>query len=229
VLLQVEITTRCNFDCFYCAGRTMRQGDLPLVAFIAVLDGHIGRYGVPEVVSLQGEGEPTLHREFFQMAQRVRAVGATPYTITNGTYRHPERFIGLFPRVGVSVDSLEEAAARRIGRYNLPRVLSFIQALAPHLQIVIHSVAHGPHTGRISEWCRAQGYQHIVQPLQAKPDYSRRYLLTACDRTTVHFLCSAPITICANLLYTGSSRTLGSRWASESSTFLAVAMDPRSK
>lgn len=59
--LQVELTTRCNFDCFYCAGRAMPQADMTLAGYTSILDGHIARYGVPQVVSLQGEGEPTLH------------------------------------------------------------------------------------------------------------------------------------------------------------------------
>lgn len=179
LLLQIEITTRCNFDCFYCAGRAMRQGDLSFAAFTEILDGHIARYGVPNTVSLQGEGEPTLHHDFFRMAEHVRALAGTPYTITNGTYKHPERFIGLFPRVGVSIDSLDALAAAKIGRYNLPRVLSFVEALAPHVQIVIHSVAHRVHTPVIAAWCRAHGYRHMVQPLQSKADYSRRYLPAA--------------------------------------------------
>jgi hypothetical protein len=61
------------------------------------------------------------------MAEFVRDRGATPYTITNGTYKYPEPLVGLFPEIGVSVDTLDEAAARRIERYNLPRVLSFIE------------------------------------------------------------------------------------------------------
>jgi MoaA/NifB/PqqE/SkfB family radical SAM enzyme len=131
---------------------------------------------VPDTVSLQGEGEPTLHREFFRMAERVRALAGMPYTITNGTYKHPEHFIGLFPRVGVSIDTLDAAAAAKIGRYNLPRVLSFVETLSPHVEIVIHSVAHGTHTPAIAAWCRERGYRHMMQPLQGKPDYSRRYL-----------------------------------------------------
>jgi MoaA/NifB/PqqE/SkfB family radical SAM enzyme len=173
--LQIELTTRCNFDCFYCAGRDMRQGDMPGEVFEAVLARHVREHGIPECVSLQGEGEPTLHPDFFHMAQRVREMGSRPYTITNGTYRHPERFIGLFTRVGVSVDTLDESAARRIGRHNLPRVLGFVAALAPHLQIVIHSIARSAATTRIAAWCRVQGYEHIVQPLQTKGDYSYRY------------------------------------------------------
>src|SRR5581483_11858571 len=108
MMLQFEITTRCNFDCFYCAGRAMRQGDMPFGTFKDLLGCHVARNGVPSRVSLQGEGEPTLHHDFFRMAEYVRALGSTPYTITNGTYKHPERFVGLFPRVGVSVDTLDE-------------------------------------------------------------------------------------------------------------------------
>jgi MoaA/NifB/PqqE/SkfB family radical SAM enzyme len=172
---QIEITTRCNFDCFYCAGRLMRQGDMPYDTFTALIDQHITTYGVPKVVSLQGEGEPTLHHDFIRMAEFVRDRGATPYTITNGTYKHPERLVGLFPEVGVSIDTLDESAAREIGRYNLPRVLSFVEALASHATIVIHSVVHKEHTPPIAAWCRRYGYRHRVQPLQTKSDYSRRY------------------------------------------------------
>jgi MoaA/NifB/PqqE/SkfB family radical SAM enzyme len=171
VLLQLEITTRCNFDCFYCAGRQMRQADMPYDSFATILSHHIATYGLPEMVSLQGEGEPTLHHDFFRMARHIRDLGSRPYTITNGTHKHPDQFIGLFPRIGVSVDSLDESAAEKIGRHNLPRVLGFIEALAPHATIIVHSVAHREHTPPIAEWCRRMRYQHVVQPLQTKPDY----------------------------------------------------------
>jgi len=109
--LQIELTTRCNFDCFYCAGRDMPQVDMSFELFEQRLQEHIAKHGVPTEVSLQGEGEPTLHRDFFRMAERVRDIGSVPYTITNGTHKYPERFIGLFPRLGVSVDTMNEEEA----------------------------------------------------------------------------------------------------------------------
>jgi MoaA/NifB/PqqE/SkfB family radical SAM enzyme len=175
MMLQFEVTTRCNFDCYYCAGRLMRQGDMPFEMFSDLLQRHVSTHGVPRVVSLQGEGEPTLHHDFIRMAELVRSVGARPYTITNGTYKHPERMVGLFPQVGISVDTLDDEAGRKIGRYNLPRVLSFIEGLAPHTTIVIHTVASKEHTPRVAQWCKQKGYVHVVQPLQTKPDYTRRY------------------------------------------------------
>jgi len=176
MMVQIEITTRCNFDCFYCAGRLMRQGDMAYEMFRDILTRHSARYGIPDTVSLQGEGEPTLHPDFFRMAKFAREIGSAPYTITNGSYKHQEHFVGLFDRVGVSVDTLEESAAAQIGRYNLPRVLAFAMALAPHAKIFIHSVAHHDHTPAIAEWCQQHGFDHIVQPLQTKADYSRRYM-----------------------------------------------------
>ena len=175
MMVQIEITTRCNFDCFYCAGRLMRQADMAFDSFERLLQSHIARYGIPEVVSLQGEGEPTLHPDFFRMSERVLTIGAQPYTITNGSYKHPERFIGLFSQIGVSVDSLDDRIAGAMGRYNLPRVIAFIEALAPRMKILIHSVAHQKYTRPIDAWCRQRGYIHIVQPLQTKADYAHRY------------------------------------------------------
>lgn len=34
---QLEITTRCNFDCFYCSGREMRQGDMHYETFTGLI------------------------------------------------------------------------------------------------------------------------------------------------------------------------------------------------
>ncbi len=174
--LQIEITTRCNFDCFYCAGRLMPQDDMPWETFVSLIERHIARNGRPDTVILQGEGEPTLHPDFFRMAQWLSEQGIAIYSITNGSYRQPERFIGLFSRLGVSLDTLDEAQAHKIGRHRLPRVLDFIHAAGPHLELSIHSVANGEQTNRIAAWCQQQGYRHIVQPLQGKPDYARRYL-----------------------------------------------------
>jgi MoaA/NifB/PqqE/SkfB family radical SAM enzyme len=174
--LQFEITTRCNFDCFYCAGRHMRQGDMAYETFVSLLERDIAAHGIPEVVSLQGEGEPTLHHDFLRMAEFVQEKGSRPYTITNGTYKHPERLIGLFPRIGVSVDTLDEVEGEKIGRHNLPRVLAFVDALASAgVEVVIHSVAHKAHTPPIAKWCKERGFRHVIQPLQTKPDYSRYY------------------------------------------------------
>ena len=143
--------------------------------FEECLQQHIEKYGVPAQVSLQGEGEPTLHRDFFRMAERVRELGSRPYTITNGTYKHGERFIGLFPSIGVSIDSLDANQAESIGRFNLPRVLEFIEALRNHVRIIVHTVAVSTDIQAIANWCRNRKLEHQIQALQTKSDYRYRY------------------------------------------------------
>jgi MoaA/NifB/PqqE/SkfB family radical SAM enzyme len=173
--VQVEVSTRCNFDCFYCAGREMTQGDMPLDQFRAIVDGHVTRYGVPRRLSLQGEGEPTLNRDFFAMAAYARAIGAEPFTITNGTYKHPEHFLADFRQIGISIDTLNAEEASSIGRHNLERVLDFVDSLHGKLELTIFTVAVSPSAQQVRHWCRARGLRHMVQPLQGKDDYSRRY------------------------------------------------------
>jgi molybdenum cofactor biosynthesis enzyme MoaA len=173
--MQVEISTRCNFDCFYCAGRDMAQGDMPLDQFRAIVDGHLTRYGVPRRLSLQGEGEPTLNRDFFAMAAYARSIGAEPFTITNGTYRYPEHFLADFRQIGVSIDTLNAEEAAAIGRHNLQRVLDFVDSLHGKLALTIFTVAVSRSVQQVRNWCRARGLHHVVQPLQGKDDYSRRY------------------------------------------------------
>jgi MoaA/NifB/PqqE/SkfB family radical SAM enzyme len=78
---QIEPTTRCNFTCGFCAGRSMRQGDLAWDGFTAFLEAH------PNLrhVELQGEGEPLLHPRFFDMAAACTERGIAVGLITNGS------------------------------------------------------------------------------------------------------------------------------------------------
>src|SRR5258705_4577422 len=78
---QIEPTTRCNYTCGFCAGRSMRQGDLPWETFERFLEQN------PDLkhVELQGEGEPLIHHRFFDMVAACRARGIKVSLISNGS------------------------------------------------------------------------------------------------------------------------------------------------
>ena len=173
---QLEITTRCNFSCFYCAGHDMPQQDMPWERFVAIIDR------IPErrtLVSLQGEGEPSLHPRFWDMAAHVSARGHEATTILNGSRVDPIRIDQHFPTVGVSLDTLHEATAERIGRHNLTKVLANLEALVARIgprRIVIMTVDLGQPLDALRDWVLVRGFRrHVVQPLQRKADYAKRY------------------------------------------------------
>jgi MoaA/NifB/PqqE/SkfB family radical SAM enzyme len=78
---QIEPTTRCNFTCGFCAGRSMRQGDLPWETFELFLSQNPAL----EHVELQGEGEPLMHPRFFDMVAALRARRVRVSLIANGS------------------------------------------------------------------------------------------------------------------------------------------------
>lgn len=173
---QIEVTTRCNFDCFYCAGRDMVQQDMPWERFAAIVDGIAGPGAT---VSLQGEGEPSLHPRFWDMVAHVKQRGHVPYTILNGSRIDAARIAANFPAIAVSVDTLDEAVAERIGRHNLPKVLLHLAELVLAMganRIEIMTVDLGQPLQAVRRWAREAGFRrHVVQPLQPKADYGRRY------------------------------------------------------
>jgi UDP:flavonoid glycosyltransferase YjiC (YdhE family) len=177
VFVQIEIGTRCNYECFYCVGRDMAQTYMAWDLFVAIL----GRQSAPEVerVSLQGEGEPMMHPRFWDMTAAILAKGLVPYTITNGSLLEPERVAGAFPAIGISIDTVDPEYAQKIGRYKLQRVLRNLDALLSVMspdRIIIHTVAMGQELGPLRRYLAQRGIkQHMIQPLQPKADYAHRY------------------------------------------------------
>ena len=131
------------------------------------------------VVCLQGEGEPLVHPDFWAMVDRVRASGHTPYTITNGSRVDAAQIAAAFPRIAVSLDTVDTAEADRIGRKKLPKVLHNIDRLLEHMgpqRVAIATVDYGQPLDELRAYVRSKGIaDHMVQPLQVKEDYRKRY------------------------------------------------------
>lgn len=177
--VQIEITTICNYRCFYCAGRDMPQQHMPFSRFLGILDG---LHPNTREISLQGEGEPTAHPQFRSMVEAVIGRGLIPYTITNASLiRDPPWFAASFPEIGISIDTLDPEQAEKIGRIRLSHALQGVEKLIDTMgakRIVLHTVDFGQPVAPVIEWARQRGFgRHIVQPLQRKDDYVRSYKL----------------------------------------------------
>lgn len=176
MFIQIEISTHCNFTCFYCAGRDMAQEYMPLARFDEILDRlPPGQH----VVCLQGEGEPMLHPDFWTMAGRLQSRRHTPYTITNGTRIDAAKIAAAFPRIAISIDTLDRAEAERIGRKKLDAVLRNLDRLIEAMgakRLIVMTVDYGQPLDELKAFVQSKGIgEHIVQPLQIKDDYRRRY------------------------------------------------------
>lgn len=105
--LNIEPTTRCNFRCWYCIGRSMQQSDMKIEDFAKIFE-HF-----PEVktIALVGEGEPLLHAGFFDMANMAKERGVRIMITSNGS-QFTESVIRRLCESGVayvsvSIDSIE--------------------------------------------------------------------------------------------------------------------------
>ncbi len=112
--LQVEPTTRCNFTCGFCCGRHMDQSDQSWEDFAAALSLF------PDVrcLEIQGEGEPLLHPQFFEMAALATERGIKVSTISNGSMFNARRIEQILDSgisaIMVSIESADPEEFRRI-------------------------------------------------------------------------------------------------------------------
>ena len=128
--LNIEPTTRCNFSCWYCVGRHMKQQDISVEDFARVLDNFPGL----KAIALVGEGEPLMHKGFFEMARMAVSRGIRVGTLTNGSTLsssivHKICEAGI-TYMSVSIDSYDPAtfASSRIGG-DLQQVLTAVRRL----------------------------------------------------------------------------------------------------
>ncbi|MDP2109666.1 MAG: hypothetical protein Q8J94_02425 [Thiobacillus sp.] len=85
----------------------------------------------------------------------------------------------LFPNLGISLDTVDEVEANRIGRLKLDCVLRNVDALLKSLgpeRLIIHTVNYGQPMDALKDYLRVHRLtRHIIQPIQPKSDYARHY------------------------------------------------------
>lgn len=172
---QLEVTTRCNFSCSYCSGRAMEQKDMSWETFVSIVD----KIKQPSTITLQGEGEPSLHPKFWDMVEYILERKHTPNVTFNGSILDTELIPIYFKStVGISIDTLDPNEANEIGRINLPKVLSNIRELAkvfPPNLIAIRTVDFGQDLTGIKEYVKDNKFYWQVQSIQKKKDYTDTY------------------------------------------------------
>ncbi|WP_295174106.1 MULTISPECIES: hypothetical protein [unclassified Variovorax] len=86
----------------------MNQQDMAWKKFSAII-GTLSMQCSHCTVSPQDKGEPSLHPLFWRMADYVIANGHTPYSILNSSRIEATRIANKFPRMGISLDTLDLA------------------------------------------------------------------------------------------------------------------------
>ncbi|BCG66084.1 MAG: AdoMet-dependent heme synthase (plasmid) [Methyloprofundus sp.] len=105
--LNIEPTTRCNFNCWYCVGRHMQQEDIKVENFAQVLDN----FPTVKTIALVGEGEPLMHKGFFDMAHMAKERNVRVMIISNGSTLSTSIVKQLCESevayIGISIDSID--------------------------------------------------------------------------------------------------------------------------
>lgn len=188
VFAQVEPTTRCNFICGFCSGRQMDQTDFAAEDFTRLLEA----FPDLEHIELQGEGEPLLHKGFFDMARQARARGIHLSMITNGSLLSEERVAALLDlgmeAINVSVESPDEQEFRDIRGGSFAKVKAGIARLLAArrargldrplvgfaITVLKHTIDRLPEIAEIYEELGMDGGA-TVQPLSSMEAYSKVY------------------------------------------------------
>ncbi len=133
VILQLEPSTRCNFNCWYCIGRSMEQADIGVDDFVHALD----HFPTLKTLVFMGEGEPLLHKDFFHMVKMARDRNIHVITVSNASMfnKHIIKKIceSGITYLAISVDSADAKtfAKSRVGG-NLNKIWQGVENLAKY-------------------------------------------------------------------------------------------------
>ena len=112
---QIEVTTKCNFNCIYCPRQSLNKErlnrDMTFEHFKRIIDQ------IPlRSVKLQGLGEPFLNKNIGQMAQYAKSRGIHVTTISNGSILPDINTLKFFDEIRISFDSANKLTFESLRR-----------------------------------------------------------------------------------------------------------------
>ncbi|MBI5765460.1 MAG: radical SAM protein [Planctomycetes bacterium] len=147
--LEVELTNRCNRECFYCynsSGRSCGIPDLPL-DFVQRLIAESRAAGIRQIAWLGGE--PTLYRELPAVFETAAQNGIENVLFTNGSLLTPSLWAHIAPLTGRIMFHLDTIAPDVFVALNNVTQLQGRRMLAQTLDNLDHILASGFSPDRI--------------------------------------------------------------------------------
>jgi radical SAM protein with 4Fe4S-binding SPASM domain len=150
--IQLEPTTRCNFNCVTCTRKKLNPSrlsrDLTLEDFKIVI-----KQISPREVKLQGMGEPFLNKNLHEILEEGRYKRISFTTITNGSLLH--KYLDLIPyfdSITVSIDSVDEYRFKQI------RIGDSLNRIISNLELVVQEI-------RLNKWGTKIGINSVISHL----------------------------------------------------------------
>jgi spore coat polysaccharide biosynthesis protein SpsF (cytidylyltransferase family)/MoaA/NifB/PqqE/SkfB family radical SAM enzyme len=140
ISVELSLTNRCNLKCIWCSDGDLRyrQGlnhDLDDKTLFTLFND-LKEGGTAGVV-LEGGGEPTLHRSFRQVVEKLSEVGLGAGLITNGLVPLPADVLKALHWVRVSLDASTPGEFRTLKGYDgFEKVIHHIYEFAAHCPMV---------------------------------------------------------------------------------------------
>ncbi|MFH1131087.1 MAG: radical SAM protein [Pseudomonadota bacterium] len=127
--IEVDLSTRCNFNCVYCYGRRINAVDLDPETFKMAIESF------PEVkyLEMHGEGEPLLHPQFFELSDYARKRRIKCSLFTNGSLLDDEMVECILDadleKIVVSIDTADPKRFQLVRGGSLEQVYEGIKKL----------------------------------------------------------------------------------------------------
>lgn len=125
----IEITSRCNFACDYCTSpfKDRPKDDMSMELFEHIVDQLPGLTN--RDVRLHVDGEPTMHKNFREMVERINKRGLRVALATNGSRLDPS-WLDLGISMTVTVSTTPEEFKTRHKKMDFNRYIETVTAYA---------------------------------------------------------------------------------------------------
>lgn len=205
VMVAIEVTTQCNFDCDYCYTKNYPNKMMDMSTFTRIIREWALYPGIVDF-SLSGEGESMLHPQFWEFVSYVRATTKHSVSlITNGstlTQTNIQKIHENLDVVRVSLDTMDPDLAERVGRHFHDRVVNNIRLMADTgMRMLVMTTNFGQDIDPVREFVKSlnsPNVLHVVQQLQPKTDYASSYTIF---EKPIQFVPHKPSYVrCANIM-----------------------------
>ncbi|MEP7366853.1 MAG: radical SAM/SPASM domain-containing protein [Acidobacteriota bacterium] len=177
IAIQIEPVRACDLRCPYCAHPMLdrRKGMMPVEEFARVLK----QFPFAIKLTLQGIGEPLLHRDFTELVRIAREQGLWVQTFTNGTRLAAQAqslVASGIDRINISLDSVSQSVV------DLVRPGARVEEIVEGMRLLV-SAAKGLDRPEIHVYAVAtrpalEGLERTIRAIAAAG--VRRFHLQAC-------------------------------------------------